>query len=106
MTLWKSSAYRDAIARASHLFRDQMGVPAERGAYWLDHVMKYGGGYMRSAGQEIPLYQFLLLDVVFFIVAALILRFDAESHAHRCSTGTGKRHSYPIPACEGIHLGL
>ncbi|XP_025108681.1 UDP-glucuronosyltransferase 2B10-like [Pomacea canaliculata] len=87
MTLWKSSAYRDAIARASRLFRDQMGVPAERGAYWLDHVMKYGGGYMRSAGQEIPLYQFLLLDVVFFIVAALILCLCLMSAALWCFWG-------------------
>ncbi|PVD32601.1 hypothetical protein C0Q70_08043 [Pomacea canaliculata] len=65
--------YKDAITHASHLFRVEFGVPAERAAFWLDHVMLYGGAYMRSAGQEIPLYQFYLMDVLGFLGAMLVI---------------------------------
>nr|KAG5686782.1 hypothetical protein BaRGS_010002 [Batillaria attramentaria]KAG5698221.1 hypothetical protein BaRGS_024028 [Batillaria attramentaria] len=64
--------YKQSITRASTLFREQFGVPAERAAYWLDHVMKYGGSYMRSAGQEMPLYQYLLLDVMAVIGGVVV----------------------------------
>ena len=63
--------YRQAVTRSSHLFKELYGVPRERAAWWLDHVMKYGGDYMRSAGQEIPLYQLMLLDVFFFLLGVL-----------------------------------
>ena len=56
--------YQDSITTASNLFREQYGVPLQTAAYWLDHVMRYGGGYMRSSGQEMPLYQFLMVDVM------------------------------------------
>lgn len=65
--------YKESITRASHLFRVEFGVPAERAAFWLDHVMLYGGAYMRSGGQEIPLYQFYLMDVLGFLGAMLII---------------------------------
>ncbi|KAK7485151.1 hypothetical protein BaRGS_00023561 [Batillaria attramentaria] len=35
--------------------------------------MEYGGSYMRSAGQEMPLYQYLLLDVMAVIVGVVSL---------------------------------
>nr|KAG5707800.1 hypothetical protein BaRGS_015960 [Batillaria attramentaria] len=56
--------YKNSISRASALFREQFGEPIKTSAYWLDHVMQYGGQYMRTAGQEMALYEFLLLDVL------------------------------------------
>nr|KAG5703170.1 hypothetical protein BaRGS_027335 [Batillaria attramentaria] len=35
--------YKQAVSTASELFRIEFGVPMERAAFWLDHVMKYGG---------------------------------------------------------------
>ena len=63
--------YKKAISKASDLFRIEFGVPMERAAFWLDHVMKYGGGHMRSAGHSIPYYQFIGLDIALFFVAVL-----------------------------------
>nr|KAG5713515.1 hypothetical protein BaRGS_025063 [Batillaria attramentaria] len=45
----RDPSYKHAITAASRLFRQQFHVPVEVGARWLDHVMKYGGAYMRSA---------------------------------------------------------
>ncbi|XP_059155310.1 UDP-glucuronosyltransferase 1A8-like [Physella acuta] len=63
--------YKRNIEKASKLFKELYKVPSKEAAYWIDHVMKYGGDYMRSSGQEMPLYQFLLLDVIAFIAAVL-----------------------------------
>ncbi|XP_070191769.1 UDP-glucuronosyltransferase 2A3-like isoform X2 [Littorina saxatilis] len=64
-------SYKDAISKASEIFRIEFGVPMERAAFWLDHVMKYGGAYMRSAGQEMPFYQFICLDVILCYIGVL-----------------------------------
>ena len=63
--------YKQAATKYSRLFRQLYGVPMETAAFWLDHVMEHGGDYMRSAGQEMPLYQFLMLDVVLLLVSVM-----------------------------------
>ncbi|KAK0049524.1 UDP-glucuronosyltransferase 2A3-like isoform X1 [Biomphalaria pfeifferi] len=67
------SKYRSNIQKASQIFKELHKVPNKEAAYWFDHVMKYGGDYMRSSGQQIPLYQFLLIDVIAFLLAVVIV---------------------------------
>ena len=64
--------FRQAADRYSRLFRQVYGVPTERAAWWLDHVMEHGGGYMRAAGQEMPWYQFLLIDVLLLVAVVAL----------------------------------
>ncbi|XP_076442424.1 2-hydroxyacylsphingosine 1-beta-galactosyltransferase-like [Babylonia areolata] len=59
-----NKSYKESISKASEIFKIEFGVPMERAAFWLDHVMKYGGGHMRSAGQCVPFYQFIGLDIL------------------------------------------
>ncbi|CAL1544431.1 unnamed protein product [Lymnaea stagnalis] len=63
--------YKTNIRKGSELFKELYKVPNKEAAYWFDHVIKYGGDYMRSSGQEMPLYQFLLLDVMAFLIGFL-----------------------------------
>ncbi|KAK6963155.1 2-hydroxyacylsphingosine 1-beta-galactosyltransferase [Biomphalaria glabrata] len=65
--------YRSNIQQASTIFRELYKIPSKEAAFWLDHAMKYGGNYMRSSGQQMPLYQFLLLDVMAFLLFILIV---------------------------------
>ena len=68
--------YKQVISKASELFRIEFGVPMEKAAFWLDHVIKYGGAHMRSAGHDIPYYQFLGLDIaVFFVTVFVVFSF-------------------------------
>jgi glucuronosyltransferase len=64
--------YSQNMKRASSLFRELYKLPMKEVAYWLDHVMTYGGDYMRSSAQEMPLYQFLMLDVIGFVLAVVV----------------------------------
>ncbi|XP_076438025.1 UDP-glucuronosyltransferase 2A3-like [Babylonia areolata] len=67
LTVAQEPGYKQAISKASTLFRQQYGMPMQEAAKWLDHVMQYGGEYMRYAGQKMPLYRFLALDVFAFV---------------------------------------
>ncbi|BFZ00666.1 hypothetical protein BsWGS_03705 [Bradybaena similaris] len=64
--------YTENIKKASRLYRELYKIPKQESAYWLDHVMKYGGNYMRSPGQQMPWYQLLVLDVIAFLLAIVI----------------------------------
>ncbi|XP_033763640.1 UDP-glucuronosyltransferase 1-1-like [Pecten maximus] len=59
--------YSNKIKIASNIFHNQQGTPSERSAFWIDHVMKYGGDYLQTPATDMPLYQYYLLDVLLFI---------------------------------------
>ena len=61
--------YSATIKRASEIFRSQPMTPQQRAVYWTEHVIKYGGKHLRSSAMDLPLYQFLMLDVVGFMLA-------------------------------------
>lgn len=66
--------YADRVRRASEIFRSAPETPVERAAYWVEHVARFGGEHLRSGGQELPLYAYLMLDVmavVLLVVAVL-----------------------------------
>ncbi|CAG5115488.1 unnamed protein product [Candidula unifasciata] len=70
--------YAENMRKASELYRELYKVPKHEAAYWLDHVIKYGGEYMRSPGQQMPWYQLLVLDVIaflFLVIVVIVLAF-------------------------------
>ncbi|BFZ00664.1 hypothetical protein BsWGS_03703 [Bradybaena similaris] len=67
--------YTENIKKASSLYRELYKIPKQEAAYWLDHVMQYGGEYMRSPGQQMPWYRLFVLDVIAFIIAIFIAVF-------------------------------
>ncbi|CAL1544433.1 unnamed protein product [Lymnaea stagnalis] len=92
--------YKTTIQKASKLFKELYQLPMKKAAYWFDHVMKYGGDYMRSSGQEMPLYQFLLLDVMAFLTVVtsclfllifLVFRFIERRLLNRKHTPKSKQ---------------
>ncbi|XP_025103192.1 2-hydroxyacylsphingosine 1-beta-galactosyltransferase-like [Pomacea canaliculata] len=68
-----NTSYKQAITKASELFKIEFGVPVEKAAYWLDHVMKYGGRHLRSSGHEVLFLQFSCLDVYAFLLTCVLL---------------------------------
>ncbi|XP_025095056.1 UDP-glucuronosyltransferase 1-5-like [Pomacea canaliculata] len=68
-----NKSYKQAITKASELFKIEFGVPMEKAAFWLDHVMKYGGDHLRSSGHEVPFSQFACWDVYGFLLACVLL---------------------------------
>ena len=67
-----NKTFFDNIKKASQIFRHRPQVPRERAAYWIDHVIRFGP-YLTSYAYEMSLYQFYMLDVIFFISIVFIL---------------------------------
>jgi MGT family glycosyltransferase len=67
----QNKTYKLNIEKASGLFREQPMAPSETGAYWIDHVMKYGDAHLKSATNDLSWVQILMLDVLVVVVAIL-----------------------------------
>ncbi|XP_046379126.1 UDP-glucuronosyltransferase 1A8-like [Haliotis rufescens] len=73
ITVIDSPIYKENVVKASMIFRDKTLTPRQEAAYWIDHVIKYGGSYFRSAGLDLTWYQFMCVDVLSFIVAMMMV---------------------------------
>ncbi|XP_066998498.2 UDP-glycosyltransferase UGT5 [Anabrus simplex] len=58
-------SYRENAQRLSRLFRDRPQSALETAVYWTEYVIRHGGApHLRSAAVDMPLYQYLLFDVI------------------------------------------
>jgi UDP:flavonoid glycosyltransferase YjiC (YdhE family) len=65
--------YSDATKRASEVLRSEPMNAREKAAFWIEHVIKHGGGHLRSRALDMPFYQFLMLDILALIAAVMLL---------------------------------
>lgn len=48
--------------------------PMDTAIYWTEYVIRHRGApHMRTAGADLPLYQYLLLDVIAALVTAFLI---------------------------------
>jgi len=66
-------SFKDQVTRASLILRDDPQSPAERASYWIEHVCRFGGDHLRSAGQDLQLYEYLMLDILVFVLLLVIV---------------------------------
>jgi len=70
-TVLGDKSYKERIMKASEIFRSQAQSPVKRTTFWIEHVCQFGGDHLRSAGNDLPLYTYLMLDVLAFILVVL-----------------------------------
>lgn len=59
------SRYREAAKSLSERFLDRPLSAIDTAVYWTEYVIRHKGAYhLRSAGADLPLYKYLLLDVI------------------------------------------
>ncbi|XP_055379870.1 UDP-glycosyltransferase UGT5-like [Condylostylus longicornis] len=68
--LLHNPSYMENVKKFSEIFRDRPMKALDTSMYWIEYVIKYKGApQLRSAGADMPWYQFYLLDVIgFFII--------------------------------------
>src|SRR6218665_166865 len=59
-----NSSYKDRVSLASEIFRSAPQRPAERAAFWIEHVIKFGSDHLQSAGNDLNFFQYFLLDIL------------------------------------------
>ena len=57
---------------------------ADKAAFWIEHVIKFGGSYMRSPAHELNFFQYHLLDVIAFLTAVAIVLILVVFYILRC----------------------
>ncbi|KAG0730428.1 UDP-glucuronosyltransferase 2B7 [Chionoecetes opilio] len=66
--------YKENVARMSASLRDQLTTPQERAVFWTEYVIRHRGApQLRCPAAQLSWVQFLMLDVVGFLLAALLL---------------------------------
>jgi len=68
-----NSKYSTAIKKSSEIARSEPMNSREKAVYWIEHVIKFGGNHLRTDAMQLPLYQFLMLDII--AAAFLLLLF-------------------------------
>ena len=65
------ASYKERVVKASQIFRSQAQTPVERATFWIEHVCRFGGEHLRSAGNDLPVYSYFMLDVLAFLLIIL-----------------------------------
>lgn len=65
--------YKKRVTLASEIFRSAPRTPAERVGDAVEHVIRFGGDHLRPAGSDLALYQYLMLDILTFVLVIVIL---------------------------------
>src|ERR1700733_7480803 len=73
MKILNDPAYKRRISLASEIFRSAPQRPAERAAYWIEHVIKFGSDHLQSSGKDLDFFQFYMLDAVAMCLAVGVL---------------------------------
>ena len=68
----EDKSYKERVTKASEIFRSQAQSPIKRATFWIEHVCRFGGDHLRSAGNDLPLYSYLMLDVLAFFITAFL----------------------------------
>ena len=68
-----NQSYKQHISKASKIFKSRPMPPAKRAAWWIDHVIRYGGQHLHPTVVDLPYYQFLLLDLIAGLICIFVL---------------------------------
>ena len=63
---------RAKIQQMSQIFRDRLMTPVNRSAYWVEHVLKYGGAHLRAHALDMPWYEYLMVDILGLVFGVLL----------------------------------
>ncbi len=67
-----NTSYTVNARRMAMLVQDRPKRAEHDIVFWVEHVIRFGGQHLRSAGQDLSLYQFFMLDILAFVLLVLL----------------------------------
>ncbi len=68
------SRYKESVVSMSASLKDQVTTPQERAIFWTEYVIRHKGApQLRCPGVQLSWVEFLLLDVVGFLLLSLMV---------------------------------
>lgn len=72
--LLNNPKYTENVKRRSELFHDRPMSPMETAVYWVEYVIRHkGADHLKNAGAKLPLYKYLMVDVLVFVFVIVFL---------------------------------
>ncbi|PSN57261.1 hypothetical protein C0J52_02523 [Blattella germanica] len=69
-------SYTERAKSVSVAFKDRPMTPLQTAVFWTEYVIRHNGAsHLKSIAADLPLYQYLLLDVVAFLFIVLAIVF-------------------------------
>ena len=65
--------YCSAAKNLSTVYKDILVHASSDPVYWIEHVIKFGDRYLRSHAVDMPMYQYLMIDVIAFLVLSSLV---------------------------------
>ncbi|XP_063902949.1 UDP-glycosyltransferase UGT5-like [Zophobas morio] len=73
LKLLEDPMYKKNCERASKQFKDRPMSALDTAVYWIEYVIRHNGApHLRSAGADLPWYQYYLIDVAIMIMCIVI----------------------------------
>ena len=66
--VFDEKSFKIAIQKASNIVKSRPMTAQDTAAYWVEHVLKHGSEHLRTGAMDMPLYQFLMLDILLFVL--------------------------------------
>ncbi|XP_065219662.1 uncharacterized protein LOC135845126 [Planococcus citri] len=64
--------YATNMKKLSKIYKDRPMSAMDTAIYWIEYVIRHKGArHLRSAAVDLPLYQYLLLDVIVFLITVI-----------------------------------
>lgn len=62
------------MKKMSAISKDEAARPLNRAVWWAEYVIRHNGAeHLRSAALDLSWYQYLLLDVIAFVILILVI---------------------------------
>ncbi|KAJ8891554.1 hypothetical protein PR048_004082 [Dryococelus australis] len=66
--------YQENVRRLSAIVKDKPRSSLDNAVWWTEYVLRHkGAAHLRTAAVDMPWYQYLLLDVVAFLIVSALL---------------------------------
>ncbi|KAF5287790.1 hypothetical protein FQA39_LY15726 [Lamprigera yunnana] len=80
-----NSRYKNKVKELADLAQDQQINSLEKAVWWTEYVIRHKGAYhLRSPMLDIPIYQYLLLDVIAVLLIVVALSLGILSFVIKC----------------------
>ena len=71
--LLNNPVYKTNAQKASAIMKDNVMLPVQRAAYWIEHMTRFGSDHLRSPGLDLHWYQYWMIDVLCLLLIVFII---------------------------------
>ena len=71
-TILDDASFKERARKAAYLIRSQPLDSRQTAAYWIEHLFQFGDDHLRSASIDLTWSQYWMLDILIFLLSAVI----------------------------------